>query len=103
MLIDSNTNVLINNIYATAFIYALNALYTFLNQDHPFSHFLYTSSHFFYILYISFFIRRETMKKQKYVSPEIEMINLAEEVQTLTTTSNPDIDGTSVLVSWLIG
>ncbi len=43
------------------------------------------------------------MKKQKYVSPEIEMINLAEEVQTLTTTSNPDIDGTSVLVSWLIG
>lgn len=33
MLIDSNTNVLINNIYATAFIYALNALYTFLNQE----------------------------------------------------------------------
>jgi len=43
------------------------------------------------------------MKKQNYVAPEIEIINLAQEVQTLDTTSNPDIDGTSVLVSWLIG
>lgn len=45
------------------------------------------------------------MKKKIYTSPEIQVIELSEHVSTaeLATTSDPNKDGTSVLVSWLIG
>lgn len=45
------------------------------------------------------------MKKKIYTSPELQVIELSEQVSTtgLVTTSDPNKDGTSVLVSWLIG
>lgn len=45
------------------------------------------------------------MKKKNYHAPEIQVIEFSEQVSTaeLATTSDPNKDGTSVLVSWLIG
>ena len=45
------------------------------------------------------------MEKKFYLAPELQVIEFSEQVSTaeLPTTSNPNVDGTSVLVSWLIG
>lgn len=45
------------------------------------------------------------MEKRHYLTPQVQIIELSEQVGTaeLTTTSDPNKDGTSVLVSWLIG
>lgn len=45
------------------------------------------------------------MEKKFYTAPEFQVIEFSEQVSTaeLTTTSDPNKDGTSVLVSWLIG
>jgi len=45
------------------------------------------------------------MKKLSYSAPDVQVIEFSEQVNTteLATTSDPNVDGTSVLVSWLIG
>ena len=44
------------------------------------------------------------MEKQNYKSPTVQIIDFSEQVQTLeANASQPYVDGTSVLVSWLIG
>ena len=45
------------------------------------------------------------MEKKIYTAPEVQLIEFSEQVSTgeLAKTSDPSIDGTSVLVSWLIG
>ena len=45
------------------------------------------------------------MKKKTYIEPVVQILEFTEQVMTydLPKTSNPEVDGTSVLVSWLIG
>jgi len=43
------------------------------------------------------------MKKQTYSAPQITVIDLTEKVSTATLASANNEEGSSVLVSWLIG
>jgi len=43
------------------------------------------------------------MKKENYTAPQISIIDLAEKVSTATLASANNEEGSSVLVSWLIG
>ena len=49
------------------------------------------------------FDRRYEMKKENYTAPQISIIDLAEKVSTATLASANNEEGSSVLVSWLIG
>lgn len=42
------------------------------------------------------------MKKQTYTAPELILVDMSEKVNTLTTVSG-DKEGSTVLLSWLIG